>query len=74
MLTLRNPLDIAPTETTGIRTGGLLGQSDAAAPVGGAAIGAAAVGRRGPSPCRRPRAEDVHGRGDPRRQAHRRRS
>ena len=29
MLTLRNPLDTTPTATSGVRTGGLLGQADA---------------------------------------------
>jgi pilus assembly protein CpaB len=33
MLTLRNPMDRAPTETAGIRTAGLFGQSPAPAPV-----------------------------------------
>lgn len=33
MLTLRNPMDRKPTETTGIRTAGLLGQAPAAPPV-----------------------------------------
>lgn len=32
MLALRNPLDTAPTTTTGIRTAGLLGQADPAPP------------------------------------------
>jgi len=33
MLTLRNPMDRTPTETTGIRTGALLGQAPPAPPV-----------------------------------------
>jgi pilus assembly protein CpaB len=33
MLTLRNPMDRKPTETTGIRTAALLGQAPVAAPV-----------------------------------------
>lgn len=33
MLTLRNPMDRKPTETTGIRTAGLFGQAPAPAPV-----------------------------------------
>ena len=33
MLTLRNPMDRKPTETTGIRTAALLGQAPAPAPV-----------------------------------------
>jgi pilus assembly protein CpaB len=33
MLTLRNPLDRKPTDTTGVRTGALLGQAPAAQPV-----------------------------------------
>ena len=51
-LTLRNPLDTAPTETTGIRMAGLMGDAGAAAAGAGAAAGAAAASSR---PCRRRR-------------------
>ena len=75
-LALRNPLDVAPTETAGVHVGALrLGMGSAPRPEpvkAQASHGASADGLRSPaSGCARtrPRAENLHRRGHSRRQA-----
>ena len=72
MLTLRNPMDRKPTETTGIRTAALLGQAPPAPVVGRPCR----AGRRRPAAepvaAPAPVVEDLLGRGHPGRQALRR--